>query len=27
VREPLLSARDSRHPVLSDLTSVLPQFR
>ncbi|MBI3402775.1 MAG: dTDP-4-dehydrorhamnose 3,5-epimerase [Acidobacteria bacterium] len=27
VREPLLSARDSRHPALSELSSVLPAFR
>ena len=27
VREPLLSARDSRHPMLSDLVGVLPEFR
>jgi dTDP-4-dehydrorhamnose 3,5-epimerase len=27
VREPLLSARDSHHPVLSELAGVLPEFR
>jgi dTDP-4-dehydrorhamnose 3,5-epimerase len=27
VREPLLSARDSRHPLLSELAGVLPEFR